>query len=166
MPPARAARGRMLKARVATASVLLGVFLSALLYLATWQFALLVALVVAAGAYEWSALTKTFGAVRVGFVVFCVSLYAAVIWGLQALDPSRPGLAAVFAFAALFWIVVVPLWLAHGVRFASPPAGLAIGALVVVPAGLSVVSLHSVSPYVLLMFLALIWIADTRNVCT
>ena len=37
---------------------------------------------------------------------------------------------------------------------------LIVGILVVVPAGLSVVSMHSIAPLVLLMLLALVWIAD------
>lgn len=150
----------MLKARVATAIVLLGVFLSALILLPTRQFALLVGVVVATGAYEWSSLAKTAGVARVVFAAFCLALFAAAVWGLQAVDPSRPGLAVLFAAVSVFWIVAVPFWLARGVRFGSRAAALAVGVLVVVPAGLSVVSLHSVAPHVLLMFLALIWVAD------
>ena len=37
---------------------------------------------------------------------------------------------------------------------------LAVGVVVVLPAGLAVVSLHSIAPHILLMLLAFVWIAD------
>ena len=150
----------MLKARVATAIVLLGVFLSALFMLPTRQFAILVGAVVAAGAFEWATLAKAAGRGSYFYATLCACLYAAVVWGAQAIDPSRPDVAGLYALAALFWILAVPLWLAYGLRFPSRTIALAVGIVVVVPAGLSIVSLHSIAPQVLLMFLALVWVAD------
>ncbi len=149
----------MLKERVATAVVLLGVFLCAVFFLPTRQFAALVGCVVGVGAYEWGMLAGFRRGVRYVFCAVCLALFAAVVWVLQAIDPSRPEVASIYAVPALFWVLAVPVWLA---RMKAVPRGLMalVGVVVVVPAGLSIVSLHSVSPTVLLMVLGLIWIAD------
>ena len=60
----------------------------------------------------------------------------------------------------MFWISAAPWWLARGVAPAPAPAGLtlAVGAVVLVPAGLAMAALPRDQ---LLMGLGLIWIADT-----
>lgn len=150
----------MLKERIATAIALLAVFLSAVFLLPTRQFAILVAGVVGVGAYEWAALAKISKAARCSFSAGCAALFAFGVWGVQAIDPSRPELAAMHALAFLFWIVIVPAWLARGWKMRSRIVALATGAIVVLPAGFSVVSLHSIAPYAVLMVLAFVWIAD------
>ena len=150
----------MLKERIATAIVLLAAFLSALFLLPTRQFAVVVAGVVGVGAFEWAAMTKVSKPARWLFSAACAALFGIGIWGFQAIDPSRPEVAAVHALSASFWIVVVPVWLARGWKMRSRIVALVVGAVVVLPAGFSVVSLHSVAPYVLLMVLAFVWIAD------
>lgn len=150
----------MLKERIVTAIVLLGVFLSALFLLPTRQFAIPVAGVVGLGAFEWASLAKASRVGRYGFSAVCVALFAAVVWGFQMIDPSRPEVAAIHAVSALFWLLLVPVFLARGIHLGSPLAAFLIGVVVVVPAGLSVVSLHSIGPHVLLIVLALVWIAD------
>jgi phosphatidate cytidylyltransferase len=150
----------MLRQRIATAAVLLAVFLLALFALPTGLFAFLVAVVIAVGACEWAALAKAGRGTQLGFSAACAGVFGAVVWGAQAFDPARPGLVAVYALASVFWVVVVPLWLHRGMQVRSLAPALAVGFLVVVPAGLAMVSLHSVSPLTLLLVLALIWIAD------
>jgi phosphatidate cytidylyltransferase len=150
----------MLKERILTAVVLLGVLLSALFWLPTRQFALLVAVVVGVGAFEWANLAKASRTGRYVFAGICLAIFALVVWILQAIDPSRPEVAAVYAVCAAFWILVVPFWLGRGMKSLSPGVVLATGLIVVIPAGLSVVSLHSIAPHALLMVLALVWIAD------
>jgi phosphatidate cytidylyltransferase len=150
----------MLKERIATAIVLLAVFLSALFLLPTRQFAIPVAGLVGLGALEWATLAKVSKAGGYVFSVLCAVLFGIGIWGVQAIDPSRPEVAAIHALAALFWLGVVPVWLARGWKIRSRALALTVGAIVVLPAGFSLVSLHSISPYALLMVLALVWIAD------
>lgn len=151
----------MLKARIATAAVLLGIFLSALFMLPTSQFALLIAAVVAIGSQEWAALAKLGSWRTYAFSALCTGLFSAMIWGIQAIDPARPSIAAIFAVSAFFWLAVVPVWMFRGVHFESPAAKLVIGAVVVVPTGLAIVSLHYVNPGIVFMLLGLVWIADT-----
>lgn len=150
----------MLKERVATAVVLLLVFLLALFLFPTGWFAVPVGAVVAAGAYEWAALAKTSKRTGYAYSAACAAVFAIVVWGGQVVDPAHPGLVVVFAVASLFWILVVPVWLFSGARLQSKALALAVGAIVIVPAGFSMVSLHFVAPLGLLMLLAFIWIAD------
>lgn len=150
----------MLKQRIATAIVLLAALLSAVFLLPTRQFAIAVAVIVALGAFEWAALAKVSRASRYSFAAFCTVLFGIVIWAFQAIDPSRPEVAAMHGLSAFFWIVVAPLWLARKWRMRSTAAALGVGVGIVLPAGISVVSLHSIAPYALLMVLAFVWIAD------
>ncbi len=155
----------MLKARIATALVLLGVFLSALFMLPTRHFAILIGAVVAVGSFEWARLAKVMGWFGFAFSAFCTGIFVLMIWGIQAIDPAQPGVAALYGVSAIFWLVAVPIWFSRGfsrdVRFGSLGQALPVGVLVVVPAGLAIVSMHSIGPSVLLMLLALVWIADT-----
>ena len=150
----------MLKQRIATAVVLLAVLLCAVFLLPTRQFAIVAAAIVALGAFEWGALAKVGRTSRYVFAAFCTLLFGIAIWGFQAIDPSRPEVAAMHGLSALFWIVVAPLWLVRKWRMRSPAVALGVGAGIVVPAGISQVSLHSIAPYALLMVLAFVWIAD------
>lgn len=150
----------MLKERIATAIVLLAVFLSAVFLLPTRQFAIVVAGVIGVGAFEWATLAKVSSPVRYAYSAICAALFGIWIWGFQAIDPSRPEVAAVHVLSAFFWIAVVPVWLARGWKVRSRMVNLTVGAVVVLPAGLSIVSFHSIAPYVLLMVLAFVWIAD------
>lgn len=151
----------MLKARIATAAVLLGTFLSALFMLPTGQFALLIAAVVAIGSHEWAVLAKLSGWRTYAFSALCTGLFAAMIWGVQAIDPARSAVAVIYAVSALFWLAIVPVWMLRGIRFESIAVRLLIGVIIVVPTGLSIVSMHSVDPLSVFMLLGLVWIADT-----
>lgn len=150
----------MLKERIATAVVLLAAFLSALFLLPTRQFAILVAGVVGMGAFEWAMLVKVSRVAGYAFAAICAALFGAGIWGLQAIDPSRPEVAAVYALSVFFWLALVPVWLSRGWTLHSSIVALVVGVVMVLPAGFAVVSLHSVAPYALLMVLALVWVAD------
>lgn len=156
-----AAHGRMLKARIATAAVLLCVFLSALFFLPTTLFAGLIALAVAVGALEWAGLVNVTGWRAKGFAVVCTGLFASMIWIFRPFDPAQPLVASWFALASMFWLFAAPIWVVRGVRFKSVALALATGVAVVVPAGLSIVSMHFIDRGTLLLLLTFVWIADT-----
>lgn len=65
---------------------------------------------------------------------------------------------ALFAAAALFWIVIAPAWMWRGVRPNQGPWLGAAGFAVLVPAGLAVLALK---PLEVLLVLVLVWIADS-----
>lgn len=155
------AHGRMLKARIVTAAVLLGIFLSALFFLPTELFAVPIGFAVAVGSLEWAVLAKVTGWKAMGFAALCTGLFASMVWILKAMDPAQPLVASLYALATVFWLFVAPLCIAGALRFKSARSALAIGVVVVVPAGLSIISLHFIGPGALLLILTLIWTADT-----
>ncbi len=150
----------MLKERVATAIVLLGGLLTALFVLPTHQFAIPVAAIVWLASIEWAALSGFSRTGKYAYAAINTLAFSAVIWGFQALDPARPEVAMIYATSALFWLAVVPYWLARGSIPGSSALAFMAGIVVVVPAGLAVVSLHSIGPHILLLLLAFVWIAD------
>ena len=140
----------MLPTRVLTAAALLAAFLSAVFWLERQEFAVLVAVVVALGANEWGKLA---GLAREHAAIYA----AACLLAFGMLYGSTLMLPALWC-AALFWVVIVPCWLAAGVTAGARGALLAAGVAALVPAGLSMTALP---PKYLLMTLGLVWIADT-----
>ncbi len=155
----------MLKLRVLTVVVVLPLFLAALFLLPNlwWSAAMLVLLLVAA--HEWARLC---GYGRAGEAVFlallvvaCVSLW---VLGNPAEVRTRGAYPitdrVTFAAALAFWCVIAPAWLwlklavRHGVLL-----GLT-GLLVLVPTWLALARLQP-DPLLLLLLLAVVWIADT-----
>jgi len=144
--------------RALTAAVLLAAFLAALFLLDRMWFAGLVGLVIAAAGHEWGRLARlpAAGALLYGAAAAALCGGLALAWHPLAAG-DRPE-AATFAAAALFWLLVVPLWLKRGL--AQPSAALlaVTGIVVLVPTGLAALSL---APAQLLLALGLVWIADT-----
>ena len=150
----------MLRTRVITA-VLILLLLLGMLFLApaiVWSvFVLVIALL---GCWEWSRMC---GLSRGGQTVFLVlsGVIGGVLWLLYARAPDTWLSAASVAFivAALFWIVLAPLWLANKARPAPIVCALA-GWVVMWPTWFAFVVLRDVSPWLLLAIAAVIWVAD------
>jgi phosphatidate cytidylyltransferase len=131
---------------------LIAAVLAALFLLPRTGLAALMALVVAAGGYEWARLCRLAGA--------RAWLYAALV-ALSLIGAFVAGQAvqrAIWALGAVFWLVVAPLWLARGVQASQRVALLAAGFVVLAPAGLAMVS---VPPLAVLGVLVLVWITDS-----
>ena len=129
---------------MATATVLIAALLGALFLLPpAWLKALLALLLVAAG-YEWGRLCGMHPA-----------LYGLSVGALFFLAPPD---AAWFLLAAAFWVLIAPLWLSRGVAPAHKRILALAGVVVLVPAGLAMLTLPA--PLVLGV-LVLTWIADT-----
>lgn len=139
----------MLLTRVLTAAALLTAFVSALWFLDRNAFAAVVALIVAIGGREWAALGRMRGAIAYGAA--CALLFA-VIFQFPPLAPWICG------FAAAFWAIAVPSWLARGFEVCPRSLLPAVGVVVLVPAGIAMASL---GPLRVLMVLGLVWAADT-----
>ena len=151
----------MLKKRVTTAAVLLAVFLSGLFLMPTRWFAVLVAAMVALGAIEWSALLKSAKVTGLVYAMTITGIFAALVWGWEVVDPARPFLVGLNALAAAFWFFAVPVWMYRGYFLRSKILAHLVGGIVILPAGLAMVSLHSMGPLALCLPLVLIWVADT-----
>jgi len=140
--------------RVLTATGLLAAFLAVLLLLDRRLFAALVILVLALAGHEWGRLT---GLERGAAAAY--GLGVAALFGVLAgtIDPAGAMRPALFAAGALFWLLLVPVWLRFGLARSGRAPLAAAGAAALTVTGLAAVSL---SPAVLLLVLGLVWIAD------
>ena len=153
----------MLAARLVTAVILLAACIGAMFLLPPlWWSVLLLAVLLAAG-YEWGGLAEYRGGARAVFCCFLL-LSAIAIHLSLATDPAGARAAAlervVYASSCVFWLCVVPIWLARGWRVRNPLATAAVGWITLVPTWLSLARLQS-DPVQLLLLLGIVWLADS-----
>lgn len=145
--------------RTLTAALLLAAFLAALFWLPRSIFAVLVAVAVGLAALEWArlcALAKTAGRI---YATVGVCGFAALAWlALFAAWTPQPWLGVFFGAATLFWVTVVPAWMAQGIRSGAPRLLAGVGLVAILPGALALVLLP---PKLALGILALVWIADS-----
>lgn len=148
----RPTRDRLLLTRLLTAAALLAAFIGALFLGNTWVLAGMAALIIAFGGYEWGRLGGLGRPLAAGYSAACLGFL-----GIVFLLPGFPAeeLAVV---ASVFWIVVVPAWLAIGITSNARIAMLFAGPLALAPAAVALIALR---PWTVLLVLGLVWIADT-----
>jgi phosphatidate cytidylyltransferase len=127
--------------------VLLAVLVAALFLLPRAGVLVLMALVAAAGAFEWARLCSVNAPLYAAAVVLALLL---AFW----LEVPQ----SVFLLASAFWLLAAPAWLWRGVGPEQRAALAAAGFVVLVPAALAMVVL---APGEALLVLAVAWIADT-----
>lgn len=142
----------MLKQRVLTALVLVGVLLP-VLFLAPPQVTVgMFAVIAMLAGWEWARLLGFSSLARVLF-----PLWVATACALAYRFPElRRWLCLIAAVSWLF----VPVWFAMRWRLSSGIDGWLIGTLVLVPAWAGMVYLYQIGPILLLAAMALIWVAD------
>jgi len=174
----------MLKQRVITALLLVAVLLPALLVSASWPFAALSLLFIAAAAWEWSRLNGWSGAPAIAFgaVVALVAVAAAQALGLdpwRATPPPGPSgehvhvmgqALAGFLVPARWWWLGLVVWvlggwwvLRHGVkRWSALPLSLraVLGAFLLVLTWLGLLEAKGQGLNLLLSMFCLVWAAD------
>ena len=146
----------MLRQRVITAITLGTIALLGLFYLPHSAMTVVLALLVIAGAWEWSALPGfTRYSARLGYV----ALIAAGLLSVWLLDRTGANLDMVLYTAIAWWIVAL-IWI---IKFpgtvTSASAGIA-GLFVLIPAWLALVQLHAHRPRLMLFMLLLVVAAD------
>jgi phosphatidate cytidylyltransferase len=150
--------------RLLTATVLLCVFIAAMLLLPSlyWAAFLVPGLVIAS--VEWARLA---GYGKRGTVFFAalttlsfLGLLDASIGGILAPALGNVSPVPVHLAATLFWWFAVPVWLGVGWRTRHPLALGAAGWLVLVPTTLALVELQA-HPVQLLLLVGVVWVADT-----
>lgn len=151
----------MLRARILTAVILLAGLLAAMFWLPVIGWIVLVGVLLAVAAWEWAGLART-GRLVQG--VYAVAIAGAGIWaGLNVGVESGWvfGRSWIFIAAAVFWVVLAPLWLWGRPAFATPAIPLLAGVVVLVPNAAAMVALRGHSPVLLLAVMAVVWISDT-----
>jgi phosphatidate cytidylyltransferase len=151
----------MLRTRVLTALVMLAVVLAALFLLPRTGWIAFCAVFLGIAAWEWGALTALASGARYAFSGLLVVLFVLP----SVLQPAGAnGLYApvwVYYAGALFWAILVPLWMWRRPRIQGRFWLLAAGALVLLPAFAAVVELRAVHPWLLIGALVIVWISDT-----
>jgi len=156
----------MLKTRVITALVLLALVLPSLFFLPQAYWAILAALFIGVGAWEWGGLLgmgeparRVLGA-SLAALCTIVSLLAPAAMGVGADGLATPWVLAAYGVAAVFWCLVVPLWMGGKWPLPQGMGGMLVGLVVLFPTWLALVQLRVPGPGVLLAILAVVWIAD------
>ena len=148
-----------LLSRVLTALLLLAVFVPAALWAPAWLWAILMAVVIGMGAFEWARLSHF---PRVAARVYAVLLAAVAV----ALPPMLGTLWPAFqtgliVLAVGFWLVVAPLWLLGRWHAERTVVRAATGVVLLLPTFVALVYLHGRGAGMLLAVIAIVWIADT-----
>ena len=145
--------------RVLTALVMLGVFVSAVLWAPGWLWAALMAGLAGLAAYEWARLSD--------FPPLSARVYAALL-ALSALvlpyvlAENWPAFqTGLIVLAMGFWLLVAPLWLLSQWRAQQVFVRALVGVVLLLPTWAALLYLHSRGPGVLLGVMAIVWIADT-----
>ena len=155
----------MLKLRVITAVVLLLLLGLALFALPVAGWTVLVVVIVAQCASEWSRLSGLAG--RKALIYWMLTL--AMMLGLAWFDSQYPVEQQafvhllVYAVSALLWLFIVPAWLVMGWKAANPYLMALVGWAVLLPTGLAMMDLRVADPgpWVLIFMMGLVAAADT-----
>jgi phosphatidate cytidylyltransferase len=151
----------LLRTRVITAVIVLLVLVGMLFFASALVWSLFVLAVALAACWEWSRLASLAPRGQAVYL-FLSGALGACFWLLYARGADRPFVAAgstAFIFAAVFWIVAAPLWLAKRAR-PGPVACALAGWVVVWPVWFAFVVLRDASPWLLLALAAVVWVAD------
>ncbi len=154
----------MLKTRIITALVSLLIVLIALFAFPAWAWGVFTLVIVMAAFWEWGRFcsfaapwNSIYPLVTALFMMVFFVVYA---WG-SAIDVEFGVLKLVaFSLAVIFWMAFVPLWLIMSWRPTSPAMRVVAGWLVIFPTWLAFLSLRDISPWLLLSFAAIVWVAD------
>jgi len=155
----------MLKTRVITALVLVGLLLPAMFLLPQAAWALVIALFIGVGGWEWGALLGWGARLRVFLGVSVAALCAAMAWadpqaiGADGFQPGQTWVFLLYGASAVFWLLLIPFWL-RGKWALHGSSGLLVGAAVLLPTWLAMVQLRAASPLLLLGAFAVAWVAD------
>ena len=131
--------------------VLIAGLLAALFLLPRPALAALIAVLVLLAGLEWARLCRLGSGSAWVLAVTLPTVFLMIVFlniGLQQ---------AILATAALFWIVIAPVWMWRGLRPTQVTWIGAAGFAVLVPAGLAMLALR---PLEVLLLLVLVWIAD------
>jgi len=155
----------MLKQRILTALVLIPLVVAGILYLSKAAIALIFAVVVLQGAWEWSAMAGLkHKVIRLLYVaVAAAGLF--FLWpgtGDRFLMETTGYLSAAWWVLAFVWILVPGVMDQRSVF--STVLKLFFGTLVLLPLWMALVSIHSISdegPVWLLSVMVIVWVADS-----
>jgi phosphatidate cytidylyltransferase len=144
----------MLRTRVITAVISLLLLGTVLFVVPSTVAKLVIALLILAGAWEWSGfLNFSTGIARYSYVVVIAALMAGMVFVVPELSNLLLQVACVWWFVALIWIFLFPTPIPIAIRWVC-------GALVLLPLFVALLILYEISPRFLLLALLIVWAAD------
>jgi phosphatidate cytidylyltransferase len=149
----------VLKTRIITAAILVGLLVIVILWLPPLATAVAATAAVVAGAWEWSAFLKLRTVGGRALYVAAVTLCLPLLWHLTIAAPTR----LLVLEATLAWWVLALLWVMFAPRRAAAWSAALAGILALVPAWVVLVRLRVDVPrgaQWLLFALCLVWAAD------
>lgn len=153
----------MLKSRILTSLALAAGFLAALFLLPDVYWALLMLAFITIAFWEWggmSGMGKPWRHVYTSLAMLCgVIVVLADDIGLLTLQPQVMFYSILAA--TLFWLLAAPVWLMFRFNIRQPVILAVIGFVVLFPTWLALVGMRGISPWLLLMVMAAVWIADS-----
>ncbi len=145
----------MLRQRVMSAIIALALLLAVLFVAPPVLAHAVIALVIAAAAWEWSQFLGAEAVPqRATFVALIVAGEAAIMFS------ALPGLQQFILYAAIIWWAAVVVWVT---RFPTPIPHMLVwlgGVLVLLPTYVALTTLYDWSPWWLLGVLIIVWLAD------
>lgn len=155
----------MLKQRLLTAAILAPLIIWGIISLPTLYLAILFALIIVQGGWEWSGLMQMSDvSQRVMYVVVVAACVGMAGYSLSLPENdwiALPALSLLWWFFAAIWVLRYPRNTKCWTRQAMQGM---IGIFILIPAWLSIIALHGAGeqgPYWVLYLLSLIWVADS-----
>jgi phosphatidate cytidylyltransferase len=153
----------MLKTRIITSLILISAFLPALFMFSeeTWAVAMLGITLLAL--YEWGALIKLNVTERWVYTAICAALgiFAVVYMRKNGFHQFFYDSIFVFFVSAVFWVLIVPVWLAKHFVINNKVIMASLGMMLMASLWLALICTKGADPWLLLILLTTIWIADS-----
>jgi phosphatidate cytidylyltransferase len=154
----------MLKTRILTALVILPIVFIALFTFPNWAWDVFTGGIVLVACWEWSRFCQFPAGGKRAYLLLTALVGAAIFFAYldgNVLGVSFDSFKLVgFVLAALFWFVVAPWWLVKQWRPKPFVVAALTGWVVIFPTWLAFLALHDVSPWLLLSFALIVWVAD------
>ncbi|HEY0562512.1 MAG TPA: phosphatidate cytidylyltransferase [Methylophilus sp.] len=148
--------------RIFTALVLLTCFIPAIFYLLDLWWALLTLLLSMLALHEWAKMIGLSKSAVLRYVVIS-ALFALLL--LYFMHENFHGMLfhslQLFMLVALFWLLLVPIWLAKTCTLKNIWLNMALGWFLIGPLWLALVCAKRINPTMLLVVISTIWIADS-----
>jgi len=153
----------MLRTRIITALILVAAFIPALFIFSNEAWAVAMLAISLLALYEWGVLIQLNQTERLAYIAICAALGISVVMFIEKYGFHLFFYKSLLAFliTTLFWLVVVPIWLAKRFTLAGKPLMSLLGVMLMAPLWLALICAKGADPKLLLVLLSTIWIADS-----
>lgn len=153
----------MLKARIATAAVLIPIVIALIFFADVIWFSVFFSLIVVIGAWEWAKLSKLNEKMKYMYVIFSLLILFAIYWFDNSLLKE-----SIILIGSLYWLIAIGLVVFYQKQRNLLPRNssilMLIGLFLLVPMWCSLVVLKSnteIGSVLIMLLMLLIWGADT-----